>query len=143
MTLPSSVTEPRDYVEMACEELLDSLQDIATAVAGFRPRNAMRSRVYVCHPFANDPEGNTDKVRILARTLIDAGVLPIAPHLYLPQLIDEATDRETAISLCLDLLATCDEICVFGNLVTEGMDRELREARRLGIPVHFVGQVQS
>jgi SRSO17 transposase len=140
MTLSSSSAVPRDYVEEAYEELLDALHDVSVAVAELRPRKAMRARVYVCHPFASDPKGNTNKVRILAKTLIEAGVLPIAPHLYLPQLLDEATDRETALSLCLDLLATCDELCVFGDLLTEDMQRELREAKRLGIPVHFVRQ---
>ena len=90
-------------------------------------------RVYVCHPFASDPEGNIAKVRVLSQGLIAEGVLPIAPHLYLPQLIDEATGREHALSLCLELLATCDEVRVFGDIVTEGMERELREAKRLGI----------
>jgi hypothetical protein len=44
---------------------------------------------------------------------------------------------------CLELLATCDEIRVFGDLVTEGMERELREAKRLGLPAHFVREVRA
>ncbi|MCC7160065.1 MAG: DUF4406 domain-containing protein, partial [Ignavibacteria bacterium] len=64
-------------------------------------------------------------------------------HLYLPQLIDETTGREQALALCLELLATCDEVRVFGEIVTEGMERELREAKRLGLPVHFVREVRA
>ena len=67
----------------------------------------------------------------------------IAPHLYLPQLVDEASRREQALALCLELLGTCDEVRVFGDLVTEGMERELREAKRLGLPAHFVREVRA
>ena len=79
----------------------------------------------------------------ISQFIIDDGALPIAPHLYLPQLIDETTRREQALALCLELLATCDEVRVFGDLVTEGMERELREAKRLGIHAHFVREVRA
>ena len=102
-----------------------------------------RRRVYVCHPFANDPAGNIERVRAISQFLIDDGALPIAPHLYLPQLVDETTGREQALALCLELLATCDEVRVFGEIVTEGMERELREAKRLGLPAHFVREVRA
>ena len=36
-----------------------------------------------------------------------------------------------------------DEVRVFGDLVTEGMERELREAKRLGLPAHFVREVRA
>ena len=32
---------------------------------------------------------------------------------------------------------------VFGEIVTEGMERELREAKRLGLPAHFVREVRA
>jgi hypothetical protein len=69
--------------------------------------------------------------------LLAERVLPIAPQLYLPHLIDEATQRERALDLCLELLATCDEVRVFGRRVSPGMERELQHAARLGIPIRF------
>jgi hypothetical protein len=123
--------------------VLDGLHYIAAALVRRRRQQESRHRrVYVCHPFANDPAGNIERVRAISLALIAEGVLPIAPHLYLPQLVDEATDREHALVLCLELLATCDEVRVFGNVVTEGMERELREAKRLGIHVRFVREVR-
>jgi len=67
--------------------------------------------------------------------------MPVAPHLYLPQLVDESSEREQALQLCLELLGTCDEVRVYGDSVTEGMERELREAKRLGLHAHFVREV--
>jgi hypothetical protein len=97
--------------------------------------------VYVCHPFASDSEDNIKKVLRISEKLIGKGLLPIAPHLYLPQLVDEASARELALSLCMDLLVTCDEVRVFGKHVSEGMQREIDEATRRRIPVHFVREV--
>ena len=95
----------------------------------------MRKRVYVCHPFAGDQFRNIERVREISMELLDEGVLPIAVHLYLPQLIDETTGREFALQLCLEMLTICDEVRVFGDEVTAGMEMEIREANRLGIPV--------
>lgn len=99
-----------------------------------------QKRVYVCHPFSDGPAANVGRVHRISRGLIAEGVLPIAPHLYLPQLVDEATQRERALDLCLELLATCDEVRVFGGRITPGMERELRYAARHGIPVRFEGR---
>jgi DNA polymerase-3 subunit epsilon len=141
---PWNVHDGRDYEHEALEEVLDGLHYVAAALVKRRQGcTARRRRVYVCHPFAGDPLRNIERVRAISQLLIEEGVLPIASHLYLPQLIEETTRREQALSLCLELLSTCDEVRVFGDLVTEGMDRELREAKRLGIPVHFVREVQA
>lgn len=136
------VHDGRDYESEALEEMLDGLHYLAAAVVRRRQqREHRRRRVYVCHPFSHDPAGNIERVRAISGHLVASGYLPIAPHLFLPQFVDEATDRETALDLCVELLATCDEVRVYGGIVTEGMERELREAKRLGILAHFVREV--
>ena len=141
---PWRLDDGRDYPSEAYAEVLDGLHYMAAELVRRRRIEAgRRRRVYVCHPFANDPAGNIERVRTISQFLIDDGALPIAPHLYLPQLVDETTGREQALALCLELLATCDEVRVFGELVTEGMERELREAKRLGIPARFVREVRA
>lgn len=118
------------------------LEALAAVVEGEQPSRQAegrrrRRRVYVCHPFADDIEGNVLKVRAISRRLLDAGVFPVAPHLYLPQLLDEATEREKALAWCLELLDTCDEVRVFGGRITAGMKRELECALEKGLPVRF------
>jgi len=141
---PWRVDDGRDYPNETYAEVLDGLHYVAAElVRRRRLEAARRRRVYVCHPLASDPAGNIERVRAISQLLIDDGVLPIAPHLYLPQLIEEATGREQALALCLELLATCDEVLVFGDIVTEGMERELREAKRLGIPARFVREARA
>lgn len=93
-----------------------------------------RRRVYVCHPFSADPIRNILRVRGIARGLIDAGHCPVAPHLYYPQIVNEDTERDLAMSLCLELVSTCDELRVYGE-PSPGMRREIDHARRIGVPV--------
>lgn len=139
-----NVHERRVYERKAHEEVPDVLHYVAAAIAKRRQdREGRRQRVYVCHALRGDPAGNIERVRAISQVLIAEGVLPIAPHLYLPQLIDKATGCEQALSLGLELLATCDEVRVFGDVVTEAMDGELREAKRLSIPAHFVREVRA
>ncbi len=90
--------------------------------------------VFISHPYAGNQRGNVDKVRRLARSLATDGDLPLAPHIYLPQFIDETTERELALRVCLAFVALADELRFFGE-PTEGMRLEIAEARRLGIPV--------
>jgi len=90
--------------------------------------------IFVSHRVSNDPHENMQRVKVIARELALAGQLPLAPHIYLPQLIDEATQRDLALRLCLALVALCDEVQVYGE-PSKGMRLEIAAARRLGIPV--------
>ncbi len=141
---PWRVDDGRDYPSETYAEVLDGLHYIAAELVRQRRRAAdRRRRVYVCHPFRDDPAGNIERVRRISEGLVGEGVLPIAPHLYLPQLVEEATNRAQALSLCLELLAACDEVRVYGEVVTDGMALELREAKRLGIRAQFVREERA
>jgi hypothetical protein len=92
------------------------------------------TRVFISHAFASAPGVNARLVSNLARASARTGRLPIAPQIYLPQFVDETTERGLALRLCLALVALSDEVRVYGE-PTEGMRLEIAEARRLGIPV--------
>jgi hypothetical protein len=92
------------------------------------------SVIFICHPFRFDRGRNEKAVRALARRLALQGYLPLAPQIYLPQFLDEAIERDLALRCCLRLVAVADELWVYGE-PTEGMELEIAEARRVGIPV--------
>jgi hypothetical protein len=92
------------------------------------------NRVFISHPYRNAPLANAEHVVNIARTLARSGQLPIAPQIYLPQFISEATERDLALRMCLALVGLSDGVRVFGE-PTEGMRLEIAEAHRLGIPV--------
>jgi hypothetical protein len=93
--------------------------------------------VYICHAFRSDPRGNAERVRRICEQL-KHDCVPLAPHLLLPGFIDEATERDLALRHCLQLVAAADEVRVFGAELTAGMQLEIAEAHRLGIPVIYV-----
>lgn len=61
-------------------------------------RFSFRPLVYVCSPYAGDVEANTARARRYCRYVTDQGGIPLAPHLYLPQFLDEKTERDLALS---------------------------------------------
>jgi len=69
---------------------------------------------------------------------VEDGFLPIGPHIYLPQFVDEGTEREEALSMCTQLVEVCDELRVYGDHVTSGMFREIDHAAQVGIPVRWM-----
>ena len=93
--------------------------------------------VYICHPFSSDPKGNADRVKKICRWFAKQGDLPLASHIYLPQFLYENTEREVAMDLCRRMISLVDELLVFGDL-TPGMQLEIEEAHRLGVPVVHV-----
>ena len=99
-------------------------------------QEATGSVIYVCAPFSADPVSNTARARIIARCLVHAGHLPVVPHLLFPAILDEGTDRDLALQLCLRLVQLVDEVWVYGRL-TEGMRLEISAAEKFGIPVRF------
>jgi hypothetical protein len=92
-------------------------------------------KVYIAHPYAGDVAANVERVRAICRTVVAEGHLPIAPHLYLPGFIDEEIDRELALRFCLELVACCDALWLYGTRISPGMEREISAARERGIPV--------
>ena len=100
------------------------------------PQEPTLRAAYVCAAFSADPVSNTASARTIARRLVLAGHLPVVPHLLLPPILDEGTDRELALQLCRRLVQLVDEVWVYGRL-TEGMRLEISAAERFGIPVRF------
>lgn len=92
-------------------------------------------KVYIAHPYAGDVAANVERVRAICQGVVAEGHLPIAPQLYLPAFIDEASDRELALKLCLELVACCDALWLYGTRISPGMEREISVAQEHRIPV--------
>lgn len=90
--------------------------------------------IFVSHSFSSNPGANCALVARITRRLALDGHVPLAPQIYLPRFVDEGTERELALKLCLQLVALADEVRVYGE-VSDGMLLEITEAERLGIPV--------
>lgn len=95
--------------------------------------------VYICSPYSGDTEKNVEKARKYSRFAVEKGCLPIAPHIYFTQFMNDAvpTERNTALSMNLILMRKCTELWVFGDIVSEGMKAEIKNARRKHIKLRY------
>ena len=103
-----------------------------------------QSKVYVVSKYAGDIDKNVADAIKACRYLISKKKQPIASHLMYPAILGVGdTDMESrtlGIMYGLSLLAMCDEVYVFETEsgLSEGMEQEVREAKKLGKPIRFV-----
>ena len=100
---------------------------------------AFRPIVYICSPYAGDIKNNTAAARRYSRFAVEAGYIPIAPHLLFPQFLDDNNPKERELGLFFGtvLLTKCEEVWVFGARISYGMGREISKAEAKGIPVKY------
>lgn len=95
--------------------------------------------VYICSAYSGDVEGNTEKARRYSRFAVDAGKIPIAPHLLLPQFMEEESERELAMFMDIAILSKCRELWVFGE-PTAGMKNEIAYAERKQMTIKYFNE---
>lgn len=98
-------------------------------------------KIYVCSQLTGDIENNIEKAKGYARFVAkECGAIPIAPHIYFTQFLDDnlPEDRAFGTMAGLMLLSDCDELWYFGDSVSQGMVREIIAAKEQGIPVRYV-----
>ncbi len=93
---------------------------------------SFRPLVYICSPYFGDTSKNVKDARKYCRCAFDRGCIPIAPHLFFPQFLDESDIRERQLSQFFGdvLMGKCAEIWVFGNNISSGMEAEISHAKR-------------
>jgi hypothetical protein len=98
-------------------------------------------RTFICSPFSGNVERNIRYAQFACNIALLSGGAPFAPHLMYPQFLDEKRieDREAGIKCGLAFLAACDEVLVMDRYgISPGMKREIKEARRLRLPVRYI-----
>lgn len=93
--------------------------------------------VYVCSPFAGDVDRNIQNARRYCRFVVDSGGIPLASHLLLPQFMSEETERELALFMGMILMDRCEEVWVFGRLISAGMQKEITRAEKRGMKIRY------
>ena len=95
--------------------------------------------VYICSAYSGDVEGNAEKARRYSRFAVDTGKIPIAPHLLLPQFMEEESERERAVFMDIAILSKCREWWVFGER-TAGMLNEIAYAERKQMTIRYFNE---
>ena len=95
-------------------------------------------KVYICSPCRGDYENNIQRAKEYSKAATGKGCIPITPHIYLTQFMDDTNpaERELALEMGRELVLMCDELWAFGLYCpTAGMAAEIDLAREHGIPV--------
>ena len=103
----------------------------ARAAAAYRPL------VYICSPYAGDIERNTYRARAFSRFAVEKKYIPIAPHLLCPQYLNEETERWLGLKMGIVFMGKCEEIWVFGDMISEGMAAEIDKAQRMRKKIRY------
>ena len=103
----------------------------ARAAAAYRPL------VYICSPYAGDIERNTCRARAFSRFAVEKKYIPIAPHLLCPQYLNEETERWLGLKMGIVFMGKCEEVWVFGDVVSEGMAAEINKAKRMRKKIRY------
>ena len=102
-------------------------------------RRVDRPLVYICSPYAGDVERNVNMARVYSRFAVKNTCIPLAPHLLYPQFMDDGSpaERELALFMGLVLLTKCEQVWVFGGVISAGMAVEIAKAEKKKIPVRY------
>ena len=113
------------YPDPTAYAALKAIENECRALRAFRPI------VYICSPYAGDVERNVDAARRYSRFAVEAGYIPIAPHLLFPQFLNDMDWKERELGLFFGnaLMSKCSEVWVFGDRVSSGMEGEIKRAR--------------
>lgn len=119
------------HVPTACDALSNIMRE--------ERRKAYRALVFICSPYAGDTEGNALRAREYCRFAVAQDYIPLAPHLYFPQFMDEGDPvlRNLGISFGLVLQSRCREVWVFGRRISKGMAVEIEKARERNIRLRY------
>ncbi|WP_298529573.1 DUF4406 domain-containing protein, partial [uncultured Ruminococcus sp.] len=98
----ASPTEHEAFTRIEKEE------KAAAKAAAFRPV------VYICSPYSGDTEKNVKNAKRYSRFAVDRNYLPITPHIYFTQFMDDniPEERDTAIFMNWVLMSKCVELWV-------------------------------
>ena len=85
---------------------------------------------------------NTVVAQFFARETVLSGKMPIVPHIYFTQFLDDEDEdeRECGLGLGIHVLRQCDEflLVVIDGIISEGMRAEIAEVSRLGMPGRII-----
>ena len=95
-------------------------------------------KVYICSPCRGDYENNIQRAKEYSRAAVQKGVIPVTPHIYFTQFMDDNVpeERELALKIGSELVLGCSELWAFGiDHPSAGMAAEIELAKAHGIPV--------
>lgn len=106
---------------------------------GYREEPPKR-KVYVCSQYGSrgDRSTNLELAKAFTQAVIDEGSVPICPHLFLHDVLDDEipSQRAAGMMIGLEMMRDCDEVRIFTR-ISKGMVNEILLADEMHIPVNI------
>ena len=124
------------YYDPTTYEALSSIENEERSLRTFRPI------VYICSPYAGDVETNVQKARRYCRFAVDKGYIPIAPHLLFTQFLNDDSPKEQQLGIFFGnaVMSKCSEVWVFGEHISNGMEAEIKRAKRKNYRLRYFNE---
>lgn len=105
----------------------------AKIAANYRPM------VYICSPYSGNTEKNTENARKYSRFAVDCHYLPITPHIYFTQFMNDNIPEERDIAIFMNwvLMSKCEQLWVFDDNISTGMKTEIDRAKRKHMKIRY------
>ena len=88
--------------------------------------------MYICSPYSGNIKANVKRAQAFCRFALDSGNIPLAPHLMLPQFMNDRNPNERSLAMFIDiiLMGKCQEVWVLGDAISAGMAIEIEKAKK-------------
>lgn len=98
-----------------------------------------RPLVYVCSPYAGDISNNVKNACKYSRFTFEQSGIPITSHLLYPQFMDDTNPEECEMAKHFNyvLLGKCQELWVFGGVITKRMAHEIGIAKKRRMKIRW------
>lgn len=109
-------------------------------IPDFRTFDGYRPLVYICSPYAGDVHQNTKNARRYSRFALLRNTIPFAPHLLYPQFMDDSDPAERRLAqhkINYVMIGKCDELWVFGSVLSNGMEYEISIAKKRRMKIRY------
>ena len=99
-----------------------------------------RKLIYVCSKYSGDVETNVANTIEYCKCVCKHGYVPVAPHIYFTRFLDNSKpeERKDGMELGLQWLKHCNELWIFDDEPSIGMQQEIEFARANNIPTAYV-----
>ena len=99
----------------------------------------MLKKVYICAPLGGNVKENLQRVKKYTEYALRCGTAPVVPHFYALCLNDDKpNERKLGIKAGQSLLWFCDEMWVFGDIISKGMQKEIDFCRIMNIRIRYI-----
>jgi len=98
-----------------------------------------KKTVFIAHPVNGDVQGNVGKILGICKQVHSGVIIPIVPYLVSLQYLDDKVEEDRNLGIAANHEAFyrgfVDELWLFGDCISTGMEGEVRLALDRGIPI--------